>query len=188
MPSISRANRLSFSGEMKGCRVNTPKFFRTNEAYTPQPPPPPAPDEQSVFPSPRHSHCPKRTARAPPATSSPSLSPPSQGTCHPVPALRYVVCGAPFCMTLRQNLGLAGNPIGGVRHLSGLRGLPSLVELALNDVHFGACPVVAADGYRSFIMCSLRQVGRGVGGGGTHFMQSCSCMTINPRIPYNIRT
>ncbi|CAM9831568.1 unnamed protein product, partial [Laminaria digitata] len=59
-----------------------------------------------------------------------------------------------------QTLGLAGNPIGGVRHLSGLRGLPSLVDLALNDVHFGACPVVTEEGYRSFVMCSLRQVRR----------------------------
>jgi len=75
-----------------------------------------------------------------------------------------------------QNLGLAGNPIVGIRHLSGLRGLPSLGELTLDDIHFGTCPVVTKEGYRSFVLCSLRQVGLGLvplapcetkGGGGT---------------------
>ncbi|CAM9422855.1 unnamed protein product [Pylaiella littoralis] len=59
-----------------------------------------------------------------------------------------------------QNLGLAGNPIVGVRHLSGLRGLPSLMELTLDDIHFGTCPVVKEEGYRSFVVCCLRQVRR----------------------------
>lgn len=59
----------------------------------------------------------------------------------------------------QQHLGLAGNPIVGVRHLSGLRGLPSLMELTLDDIHFGTCPVVTKEGYRHFIMCCLRQVG-----------------------------
>ncbi|CAN0505974.1 unnamed protein product, partial [Ectocarpus sp. 8 AP-2014] len=56
------------------------------------------------------------------------------------------------------NLGLAGNPIVGVRHLSGLRGLPSLMELTLDDIHFGTCPVVAKAGYRSFVLRCLSQV------------------------------
>ncbi|CAN0008465.1 unnamed protein product, partial [Sphacelaria rigidula] len=59
-----------------------------------------------------------------------------------------------------QNLGLAGNPIAGLRHLSGLRDLPALAELTLDDVHFGACPVVFTEGYRDFVMCFLRQVRR----------------------------
>eukprot|EP00752_Nemacystus_decipiens_P001844 g1778.t1 len=59
-----------------------------------------------------------------------------------------------------QHLGLAGNPIVGVRHLSGLRGLPSLMELTLDDIHFGTCPVVTKEGYRHFVMCCLRQVRR----------------------------
>eukprot|EP00903_Cladosiphon_okamuranus_P008058 g7772.t1 len=59
-----------------------------------------------------------------------------------------------------QHLGLAGNPIAGVRQLSGLRGLPSLMELTLDDIHFGTCPVVTKEGYRHFVMCCLRQVRR----------------------------
>ncbi|CAM9430862.1 unnamed protein product [Ectocarpus fasciculatus] len=59
-----------------------------------------------------------------------------------------------------QNLGLAGNPIVGVRHLTGLRGLPSLMELTLDDIHFGTCPVVAKEGYRSFVLRCLSQVRR----------------------------
>lgn len=57
-----------------------------------------------------------------------------------------------------QNLGLAGNPIAGVRQLVVLRSLPSLMELNLDDIHFGTCPVVKAEGYRDFVMCVLRQV------------------------------
>ena len=63
-----------------------------------------------------------------------------------------------FCGVTQQHLGLAGNPIVGVRHLSGLRGLPSLMELTLDDIHFGTCPVVTKEGYRHFVMCCLRQV------------------------------
>lgn len=59
---------------------------------------------------------------------------------------------------MQQHVGLAGNPIVGVRHLSGLRGLPSLMELTLDDIHFGTCPVVTKEGYRHFVMCCLRHV------------------------------
>lgn len=33
------------------------------------------------------------------------------------------------------------------------------MELTLDDIHFGTCPVVTKEGYRHFIMCCLRQVG-----------------------------
>lgn len=32
------------------------------------------------------------------------------------------------------------------------------MELTLDDIHFGTCPVVAVEGYRTFVMCYLRQV------------------------------
>ncbi|CAM9712539.1 unnamed protein product, partial [Choristocarpus tenellus] len=56
------------------------------------------------------------------------------------------------------NLGLAGNPIMELKDVRRLGSLPSLVELTLDDVHFGTCPVVEVTGYRQFIMCFLRHV------------------------------
>ncbi|CAM9725922.1 unnamed protein product, partial [Discosporangium mesarthrocarpum] len=59
-----------------------------------------------------------------------------------------------------QSLGLAGNPIRELKDVRRLGALPSLVELTLEDVHFGACPVTYVTGYRNFVMCFLRQLRR----------------------------
>ena len=35
---------------------------------------------------------------------------------------------------------------------------PALRDLALEDDHFGRCPIVKAEGYRNFVLCALKQV------------------------------
>ncbi|CAM9713060.1 unnamed protein product [Chrysoparadoxa australica] len=59
-----------------------------------------------------------------------------------------------------QNLNLAGNPIKSRQCIASLSRLPCLVNLAFDDVHFGACPVSKMEGYRTFAICSLKGIKR----------------------------
>lgn len=57
-----------------------------------------------------------------------------------------------------SSLCVAGNPITEFSELKRLTFLPQLKELTMHDIHFGRCPIVDDPGYKSFILCYLRQV------------------------------
>lgn len=63
-------------------------------------------------------------------------------------------------LPILQSLGLAGNPIADLRDIEPLTLLPLLTDVTFDDVHFGSCPAVHADGYRAFTVCCLKQIRR----------------------------
>ena len=52
---------------------------------------------------------------------------------------------------------LGGNRIADFKDMQKLVHLPVLRALSLDDAHFGACPVCAIDGYREFVIATLKQ-------------------------------
>ena len=62
------------------------------------------------------------------------------------------------CLMVLGELNLAANHIADFKDLQKLAHLPALRDLALEDDHFGRCPIVKAEGYRNFVLCALKQV------------------------------
>ena len=65
--------------------------------------------------------------------------------------------GIENCGTL-VSLALGGNLISDYSELHRLSALNNLSSLALQDVHFGRCPIVDDTGYRNFCVCYLPQL------------------------------
>lgn len=57
-----------------------------------------------------------------------------------------------------MSLALGGNMISDYSELHRLQGLGNLTSLALQDVHFGRCPIVDDSGYRNFCVCYMPQI------------------------------
>lgn len=57
-----------------------------------------------------------------------------------------------------QVLALGANRIADFKDLPNLAPLHMLQSLSFDDVHYGSCPVINADGYRDFVLCTLRQL------------------------------
>ena len=71
--------------------------------------------------------------------------------------IRTVGAGLDSLVSLHE-LNLAANHIADFKDLQKLAHLPALRDLALEDDHFGRCPIVKAEGYRNFVLCALKQV------------------------------